>query len=298
MVYNNFNLIDPFRQLAQPGGALAENAFFYGYLSPSTVVGPFLAMTRRRWALAVVGMTYLIVCFLPALASESIFVDTNWDCPKPDLSNTNNPCHHPRLTTSVTVLRALQALLALAAIAILFIASLLQLRKTGLPSNPSSIAAIGSLMRHPSLLQDLNHVPVGSSSLEMRRALQGKTYCLGTYRSADGKESYGIRPTNEDEYLTAHSVNHKYTPIEGSLPFSNRVGSSTKRFKILDFVLFLFVLGTFGVILAYYLDHGQDSFNQYFASGTFGPRFILTLAVTVLATLWKSVEQSTRSCSG
>ena len=45
-----------------------------------------------------------------------------------------------------------------------------------------------------------------------------------------------------------------------------------------------------GVVLAYHLDYRADSFNNFFNSGSFGPGFILTLAATVIATLWKRAE--------
>lgn len=48
--------------------------------------------------------------------------------------------------------------------------------------------------------------------------------------------------------------------------------------------------GILGVVLAYHLDYRADSFNNFFNSGGFGPGFILTLAATVIATLWKRAE--------
>ena len=290
-VYNDFNSIEPFRQLMQPSGVLAEYAFFSFYQSQSNLLGPLPALLKRRWALALVATAYSLACLLPALASESIFVDTDSKCSNIDLENSNNPCW-PRMTANVHVLRVLQGLLTLAAAVTLFITSSLLFRKTGLPSSPRALATLGSLMRHPGLIQDLNHVPVNATSKDMKRVLQGKRYQLGYYKGPSGEDSYGIRPTTEDDYVTSSFLNHNYTPIDGSLPLSDRQSSPPSRFRITDFVLCLFVLGAFAVVLAYYLDHKNDGFNGFFNSDTFGTRFVLTLAATVIATLWKSVEQS------
>ncbi|KAK3613036.1 hypothetical protein LTR22_028337, partial [Elasticomyces elasticus] len=58
-----------------------------------------------------------------------------------------------------------------------------------------------------------------------------------------------------------------------------------------DCILALFTIGTFVVVLAYYLDTHDDGFNRFFNSNSFGPRFTLTSAGTILASRRKSVEQ-------
>ena len=197
---------------------------------------------------------------------------------------------------NVGVLRVLQAFLAIAAAVILFITSLILFRNTGLPADPRSMATIASLMRHPTLIEDLNHVPVNASSQDMQRVLQGKMYRLGSFRCANGENAYGIRPADGsvdvNHAILSTTDAHKYTPVEGFSPFSDRGSLALRgRFRIQDLVLALVVLGSFGVVLAYYLDGNNDGFNRFFESNTFGPRFILTLAGTLTATLWKSVEQ-------
>ena len=294
VVYNALTLIEPFRQLMGREGALAERAFFSFYQSQSNLLGPIPALVKRRWALGLIATAWLVVNFLPALAAESIYVETDWDCDNPDLSNTNNPCN-PRMMGNPTVLRIMQGLLAFAAVVLLFTTSLLLFNKTGLPTKPNSIATIASLMRHPRLLADLNEIPVNASEKYMQRLMEGKRYRLGHYTCANGLSGYGIIPWNgydSDGFVSPFGTfKHQYTPVDGSMPFSEREDSRPSRFQVKDFVLAFTVLGAFGVILAYYLDGNDDGFNRFFNSNTFGPRFILTLAGTVIASLWKSIEQ-------
>lgn len=300
VLYSSFNLIEPFRQLMARGGALAESALFAFYQNQSNLLGPIPALMKRRWSLAAVGTAYLVVNFLPALASESVYVDTKWDCPNPDLSNTNNPCN-PRIMGNVTVLRVMQGLLCFAAAVILFTTSLLLFNKTGLPTKPNSIATVASLMRHPRLLADLSEMPVDASAEQMQRFMEGKRYRMGHYTCANGLAGYGIQPWNgydSDGFVSPFGTfKHQYTPVDGSLPFSDRHSQKLRHFQIKDVLLTVFLLGTFGVVLAYYLVGGKSGFNDFFNSNTFGPRFVLTLAGTVIASIWKSVEQGEDLCS-
>ncbi|TKA38548.1 hypothetical protein B0A54_09483 [Friedmanniomyces endolithicus] len=283
VINNNFNLIEPFRRLNESNGAVAERALFSFYQAQSTLLGPLPALLKRRWALALVGTTYLVTCVMPALGSEAIYVDTNWGCTNP--MEGPNPCQ-ARMTADVTILRILQGLLAFAALALLMLISLLLLTKTGLPANPSSMATVASLMRNPALLDDLNEIPPDADTKNMRAALSGRRYKLDAYKTGTGELGYGIVPAygnGQDE------PNHSpgYAPLAGVAR-----SSRSHRFRLTDLVLVLAVLGIFGVVLAYYFDGKHDGFNDYFSSNTFGPRFILTFAATIVASLWKTVEQS------
>ncbi|KAK5698206.1 hypothetical protein LTR97_007167 [Elasticomyces elasticus] len=283
VVNNNFSLIEPFRQLNENSGALAERALFSFYQMQSNLLGPFPALLKRRWLLATVSTAYLVACLMPALSSEAIYVETDWGCEHP--MEGKNPCD-PRMTVDVVVVRVLQGLLAFAAFILLLMVAVLLLTRTGLPANPSSIATIASMMRNPALLDDLNEIPPDADAKHMRQALTGRRYKLDTFKTATGEIGYGIVPAyaNGQE---GHMHTPGYAPVSGTTR-----GSHAHRFRILDFVLAFVVLGSFGVVLAYYLDGKPDGFNNFFSSNTFGPRFILTGAATIVASLWKGVEQS------
>lgn len=293
IVYNNFTLIEPFRQLSEPRGALAERSFFAFYQSQSNLFGPFPALIKRRWTLALVGTAYLVASFLPAIASETIFVDTNYNCPNPSSTSPANPCP-PRMSVSITVLRIIQGLFAFAAVALLVILAMLLSTRTGLPANPSSMATVAALMRHPMLIGDLNAIPANATAGEMQQALSGRRYHLGLYKSASGGNAYGIKPMGAGNEEDAGGPEHRYAPVEG-VGWTSDSGpprAPPRQWHSKDVVLAVVVIGTFAVVLAYYLDGRNDGFNRFFSSNTFGPRFILTGASTVLASLWRSAEHS------
>ncbi|KAF7189323.1 hypothetical protein HII31_09301 [Pseudocercospora fuligena] len=288
VVHNNLTLIEPFRQMTEPNGALASSALFSFYHKQSGLLGPIPALRNGRWALAIVATAYLAACLLPALASEAIWVDTNWNCPadlrKPD--DTNNPCPI--------------SLLAFAATVILGLASLLLLGKTGLSANPSSIATVSSLMRHPAFLEDMYELPTGAGATHenMKAAMADKRYCLGAWTGASGR-GYGLRPMNDVDSGASSQrspsmyskTSSGYAPVDPRSSF-NEADIVAECWRWMDFVLVIFVLGTFGVVLGYYLDGNDDGFNRFFSSNTFGPRFILTGAGTLIANMWNVVEES------
>jgi hypothetical protein len=142
MIHNSFNLVEPFSQLSEPNGALGDSAFSDFYQSQFFLPRPVGALLRRRRTLALTATGYLVACFLPAVPSETIFVDTHWACLSP-ATNSNNPCF-ARMTANITVLRVLQGMLAFMAPAVLIAAIALLATRTGLPASYSTKPQLGS----------------------------------------------------------------------------------------------------------------------------------------------------------
>lgn len=296
VVYCSFNLIEPLRALSQPDGASADLAFFSFYQSRSSFLGPIPALLGGRFALGLVAFTALLADLLPAFASESTVVNTNWNCPSPDVSNKHNPCP-PRVEVDVGALRILQGLLAFAALVIFWLIYLQFVDKTYIPADPSSIAEIATLTRHPDLIDDFSCVPPDADTSEMKRMFRGRRYRLGFYRSSSGLDYYGIRPTTggirfDYRPLPDGSRSSRYPAANHSIHTTGVQTARPRRIWPIDIVLVILILGLFGLVLAYVLDsHYNDGFNTFFNSDTFGPRFILTLSGTAIAALWKSAEQ-------
>jgi hypothetical protein len=85
--------------------------------------------------------------------------------------------------------------------------------------------------------------------------------------------------TSQDDLLEENSL------------LSGQRRSFISRLRVVDIILLVIVSGTFGVILSYYLVGGENACNRFFSSDTFGPRFVLTGAATIMAGKWRSVEQ-------
>ncbi|KAK6400572.1 hypothetical protein LTR81_024198 [Elasticomyces elasticus] len=238
--------------------------------------------------MASVAIAHMITALLPGLASESISLDTNWGCSNP-LPDQHNPCK-PRIAADVYIMRILQGILSLSALVLFFVIVKRREMKTGLPAGPSPIVAIGALMRHRSVINDMRSLPVDASKADMRACLSGRRYRLGDHEDPSGNGTiYGIFCSRSQSISDASDAKYYATPTS---PTGFGRYASAHRVSVGDCILALFTIGTFVVVLAYYLDTHDDGFNRFFNSNSFGPRFILTSAGTILASRWKSVEQS------
>ena len=299
MAHTSLVLIDPFRGMMEPQGAVAENAFFSFYHNASILLGPIPALRKGRWAVAFTASAYLAACAIPALASEVIWVDTDYsDCPLLYPVNPMNPCQ-PRLTASATVVRVLEGLLGFTGLVILGLGVLLFCHKTGLPADPSSMATVSTLMRHPGLSEDLNEIPVGPamSLYSMKQALAGRKYGMGYWKTSGGAQGYGIYPQGLDTDVTRRDRSvfgtdrGSYSAVNADSSW-DETSTKTHTWLWMDPILLFLAIGTFGVVLAWRFTSGTHGFNAFFGSDTFGPRFILTLAATIIANMWGTVEQS------
>lgn len=173
---------------------------------------------------------------------------------------------------------------------ILFAVSLLLFSKAGLLGRPNSIAAVASLMRHPRVRADMSELPVNASAQDMQRLMAGKRYRLGHYNYANELVEYGIYLCSGEIYGPQYGDGrqHQYASVDGSL---NRKGSRARGVQLNLWVLAVCLVDTLGVILLYHPDVSDSSFNRFFNSNTFGPRFVLTQPATIIASVWKSVEQ-------
>ncbi|PPJ58482.1 hypothetical protein CBER1_05586 [Cercospora berteroae] len=300
VLHSNLVLIDPFRQMFGSQGALAEKSFFSFYQNPSVVFGPFPALMKGRWAVAATATAYIITCAMPALASEVIWVDTHWGCKNPG-PNPKIPCA-PRLATTPLMVRILQGMLGFTGVVIIGLIAALVRRKTGLSADPSSLATVSSLMRHPGLADELNEMSVSPETtlFTMEEALRGKRYGLGHWKTASGAQGYGIYPLGYDadvvhtERTLFKTDRGEYSAVANASAESswNATSARSHTWMWMDPILLLVATGTFGVILAWRFTSGKTGFNGFFGSDTFGPRFILTGAATILTNLWSTIEQS------
>jgi hypothetical protein len=291
ILYSDANLVQPFTQLTRTEGAPAEHVLFQYYQTQSKVKGPFIALRDHSWSLASLTSAFVLVSLLPALASDAFVVQTN-QCASKKTQSDANPCP-PYMEVRLPVLRTCQVIMVVVAAALVYWLVYGMNEKTGLPANPSSIATVGSIMRHPALLDDLNSISGDASVFGMRKSLRGRRYRLDHYQSQQGGTEHGIVPVADHADLPAQlgGSDPRYAPIErvSTTPCKKRTTKSC--LQVADFVLLFVLVGTFAVILAYYFDNSDDDYNRFFSSQTFGPRFILTGAGTVIASMWKTVEQ-------
>jgi hypothetical protein len=288
-IYANVKLVEPFIQLSRPTGAVAKDAFWNFYLSSNITPDPIVSFFKRRWLMFWTSVVYLVVGFLPALASEALFRDTKYLCSNPDPNQPNNPCL-PRLTVDIAVIHLLQGLLSFVAIMTLSIMYMLFRSPTGVASDPSSIAFVATLIHHPDVLWDFRRISDQANEKQIVSMLGKKSYRLGSYLGSDGMARYGIIP-GSSPYLLEDVMEIEHPSNENQAVGTNKV----KRF--LDGIFLGFVLGLLGVVLAYYKDGANDGFNRFFNSNSFGPRFFMSAMGSIIAMNFKRLEREVQTLS-
>ncbi|KAF7193233.1 hypothetical protein HII31_05459 [Pseudocercospora fuligena] len=299
-IHSKLMLIEPFRQLTSPGRDSGSSSLFWFYQrqSPATFI---LGLTSKRYLMSVVTVAHLFACLLPALGSEAIWIDTGEYCGLRKTSDDPNPCP-ARLVVSVLIVRIMQAVLALLFVSLSALTAQLLAGRTGLSSDPSSMAAIASLMKNPNLTEDLDQLRSGLKVTvqAMQASLEGHEYKLGHWTTEEEEVLYGIYPARRHGCPTQETVgrggiasqgSNGYAPIV-SRPLSEATGTKAHRWRCMDFLLLFMTTGAFAVVIAYYVDGQDDGFNRFLNSDTFGPRFIFTGAGTIIAKLWSNVELS------
>lgn len=283
-IYAQARVIEPFTRLMEPQGISASNVLHTFYLSSSMIPGPILALAKGRWLVLWVSLVHFAVGLLGPLGSELIFLNTRWCAYTGDMTN---PCWPPRLSIDPLIARLIQGLLTSTSLMTLSILVMVFRMCTGVYSDPSSIASMASLIHHPEVLEDFRTFNDEASTKDVPRHLDDKRYKLDEYQRYDGVWRYGLVPV---------IPNVKSFVRDGPRSVYNLPKSSKRKAldTILDVVFGLVLLALLGVVAGYYKDGKADSFNNFFNSATFGPRFILTGSGTIIAINWKRLERGNR----
>jgi hypothetical protein len=284
-IYSQAKLIEPFVRLNTEVGVAANSVLDAFYLSSYLTPDPILAIIRKHWLILWTSLVYFVIGLLGPLASEFLFLDTNYpDCPILRLGPANmNPCWPPRLSIDPGIARGIEGLLTFAAVMCLSLAVMIMRTRSGIYSDPSSIASITSLVHHPEVVNDFRSFSAEASMKEVREFLKGKFYKLGDYQRQDGVWRYGIVPT----VPTVQQSMSEKPPVTQKPRY--------RRWRILDLiadVIFgLVILALLGIVAGYYKDAKNDPFNNFFNSGKFGPSFALTATGSLMAMNWKRIER-------
>ncbi|TID22864.1 hypothetical protein E2P81_ATG01997 [Venturia nashicola] len=295
-IYAKIKLIEPFMRMARPEGATASDTLHTYYLSSYLMPDAVFSMMKGHWLIFWSALVYLAVGLLAPLASEVLFLDTNWNCPAPkyDELSRNNPCWPPKLSVDPLMIRLLQGLLVFVAIMTINLMVMVIRTPTGLYSDPSSIGAIASLTHHPEVLEDFRQLGDEALLKDVRRQLGTRRYKLDDYQRGDGTWRYGFVPVspastiaydwNVETELNSKKLKRTKTFSEGSRQQAIWDAVSDWSFTVL-------LLATMGILIGYFKDSGDTAYNRFFNSNSFGPRFVMTIAGSIISLNFKRLER-------
>lgn len=308
LVFSGLKMLEPFYQLSKPGGAAASESLLADYLSAAYGWNHLRHIFSGHSVMLFSSLVYVAMACLSPIASESMTITATQLCQT--AAGGTQPCA-PVWVLNIAAGRVLEGVLILTAILIMLVIIFNFRRRSGIFSNPSSIATMASLLSHDDLLSDLRQIDASAPDASIVAALSGNRYMLMSYNDAAGIPRYGITKTTSSAASNPYSLGPtnnfdamsqaKYAalsnpsnmalqehPITEQKPFS--VSWRTAR----DVLFLLVILALFGIVLAYYVVGDRSAFNNFFNSGTFGPKFTLTAVAALIDFLWKTLEREVR----
>ncbi|KAI9760351.1 MAG: hypothetical protein M1840_002557 [Geoglossum simile] len=284
-IYASTKLLEPFCQLSEPTGALAQDALGVCYLSSSLTPSPMIGLASRRHpVMLLTSIAYVISgALIPPLASETLFVDTQ-GCGR------GRRCL-PRLAVARASGRVVQGLLGFLAAVVLGLIVLQRTRRSGVRADPARIATVAGLLHHPEVVADFRRGGGEAGPVELDRQLWGRRYRIAHYSpsSPEGGLRYGLVPIHNTTPPTPPPP-----PTDNERP-KGRLESPVLRLALREAAFCLLLGGILGLIAAYWRERRDTGFNRFMNSQTFGPRFLMTSLGILIDSQWKRIEREVRA---
>ncbi|KIY03885.1 uncharacterized protein Z520_00576 [Fonsecaea multimorphosa CBS 102226] len=295
VVFTSTKMMEPFYLLSREKGASAKESLLADYLTTSVSIEDAKKIFLSHPVVTLVSLVYLCLSALPAIATQSTTVRAIAWCRSPTLIMER--CN-PMWYLKVDYARALQAVLSLIAVIILLVVILSIRRRSGVFSNPSSIATMASLLSSEEFMEDLRRIDQRSSRSSARQLLDPYRYMLRQHQTTTGYTRYGIvKESGQPEEVT---INYTKQPKYSAVTHSHAGGKDVHHSRstlsnrfLIDTLFLLCILALLGVLVGYYMDGQDDPFNNYFNHNPTSS-FVLTAAASLLDIRWKQLEREVR----
>ena len=289
--------IAPYYLLSKPGGAPAGSTITS---DPTSLWAPFKAIHQQQWASVVSSMNMWVSILITPLSPQAIGIHLNGDC-----DATTGGCTG-RLGIYIPVARAIQGLLILVAVLTLVLIAILWLKRAKLSSDPRSIAGLAIYLGDRTMRGDLASVQAASNDEELKSALRTYWYKLDTMVSPDGapstvlmrvgetspprlstsrdKKGYSVCVSRSDDLSSPEPADGGTIYLPGNLDFV-----ATHRWWTLAFFVFLAALTT--LIVVYRFTGGDNGFERFMDSQSFGVKFLFTSIGVLISFFWRRMFQ-------
>lgn len=169
-------LHEPFHQLAQPQGALADTSVLFEFLSTGFPVDRFrLGWTGNgdSWHMIWNTIIVLLLMVLPSLCSEAFAIRATGYCSTD--AGEHQPCD-PAWIVDVQVVHTVQAVLGIMAGVVSIILFIRFRTRSEPPIHPISIASIASLLTNQSTVAEFRNIDPTSSKGELASAMHQRHF--------------------------------------------------------------------------------------------------------------------------
>jgi hypothetical protein len=291
--------MEPFYQLSRPGGATAENSICLDYTTSTILTVPIKAISRGHMLVFCSSLISLAVMFLPALASEALFVSITGKYAWAVFPN---------------LIRIIQALLSFIAILVIFMIAYSCKRTYNVYSEPLSIAGLACLLSLSPALETFQGIESKTKQKELKRLLAGRHFAILelsemaqspcpaivelssgspstiTNKSLPRKELWFQPPKTPQSTLHSdfdRSVYEEWLQPEGRL---RSVWQELKT-KLHFCLAMLFLCVVFFLISFYYFTFGHSWYERWMDSQNFGVRFAWTALGTAIKSYLSYLDQ-------
>ena len=291
LAYAATKMMEPFYSLANPAGALAIDFFNINYLSTNDSFDPFTALFRGHWLMLYISILYVGAGLITPFASEFLSLER--------FQNIEG-ASGPEMRVNPIVGRIIEGLLVFVAIMLIGYLIVERRHKSGIYSDPSSIASMACLFHNPEVVNDFKSVNPGASKKEIESALADKVYRLDYYNHTDGTERYGIvsalEGPSQGEGVRGNPYSSLQKPENRQPPPTKEQAKSRRQHHIRriarDILLGLLTAGLLVIVVWYYFNSDpNNSFEKFLDSQQFGPRFVFSVFGILLHSQWKRIER-------
>ncbi|KAK0103384.1 hypothetical protein ONS95_005410 [Cadophora gregata] len=303
--------LEPFYQLAGPGGAFAEDSLCLNYGASFLITMPFKSITKGHFIVCWSSLISIAALFLAPLASEAFFVSLTGTCG----ANIPSQLCHGAWGVYPSLVRAIQGILAFIAVLLVLLIAFNFKRSSGVYSEPLSIIGLASLLYKSHVLQDFREIDSLVKNRELKSILSGRRYALSDFTSNDHKRCYGLVNVNTDVETgftakATRSVNRgRYKLVIGSksnvevaAEEANNHSARSKGAKFwwvvtekLYYIAAFMLLGGLLALISYYHWTSADTaFERFMNSQDFGVRFMMTALGVAVKLFWSGIDQDLR----
>lgn len=293
VVFATFKMMEPFYQLASPGGASAPATLTADHLSTGLSLSFAKAAFANHWVMVLAGQVQFALALIVLLVSESMSIVPTAYC-KTEVSD-RQPCS-PKWVVNIPIVRAMEVFLVACFSMVLMILVLNRRRVSGVYSDPSRIATMADILIHKSLIQEIRDLPASATKSQIEIDLRDSRYMLGTF-VANGKERYGI--IKLDNEVSSFEKEPFYKSVfrrlgSWSLGLVDHITQALPFLADVICMLCCFIL--FMLITIYKILPGKDdsAYNRWMSSGEIGPNLLLSAFAVSIGFLVKRKERSLR----
>jgi hypothetical protein len=299
---------EPFYQLSQSGGALAEYSLCLDYTTSNAFTTPFKAGWRGHGYMFWSSLVSLVVVGIAPLSSEALFVSLSGG---PGLYGPDVEVHYQDYACwgiYPALARLIEGFLAFVAVLLVFMIWYGMRRESGVYGEPLSIGGLATLFHSSPLLRGFREIDSHVSNSELKKILAGQRYKIGEYMTADYRRCYGLLSADSESgfIINAHrSKQGPYRLVEGSESAVDLVESGSskrkqlsqiwarKKDKLLYIGILILNIGMLTLISYYHWSEGDihHGFEKFMDSSSFGVRFMMTVLGVVLKLFWSNIDQ-------